>query len=117
MAEQYDVSPTEKKELLDRMKRRTALREEFLRLSTNPHRHSLSEGGVVFDSSLQRYDALKATSREYFKPTFKTVRFGLLGVVIPMFVFGYAIKRDRDYKECLYRTGQVAYKDRRFKFI
>ncbi|KAK5650323.1 hypothetical protein RI129_001352 [Pyrocoelia pectoralis] len=117
MAEQYDVSPTEKKELLDRMKRRTALREEFLRLSTNPHRQSAGDGGAVFDSSLQRYQALKATSREYFKPSLQNIRFGLFAVVIPMFLYGYAIKRERENRETLYRTGQVSYKDRNFKFI
>ncbi|KAF5270406.1 hypothetical protein FQR65_LT05594 [Abscondita terminalis] len=47
MADHYDVTPVEKNILLERAKRRTILREEFLKLSTDPFRHASAEGGTV----------------------------------------------------------------------
>lgn len=41
----------------------------------------------------------------------------MLSVVIPIAVYAWALKSERDGREHLYRTGQVAYKDRNFKFI
>lgn len=59
---------------------------------------------------------MRVSGYEHFKPNAKTLR-GLMVVVAPMLLYGYWIKSDRDFKENEYRTGQVAYKDRRFKFI
>lgn len=59
---------------------------------------------------------MRISGTEHFKPTSKTLQ-ALMVVVIPMFAYGYWIKSDRDRREQEYRTGQVSYKDRRFKFI
>nr|CAI5861134.1 unnamed protein product [Callosobruchus analis] len=41
----------------------------------------------------------------------------LFCIIIPMGVYGYFLKTTRDARECKYRRGEVAYKDRRFKFV
>lgn len=69
-----------------------------------------------FDAGIQRFTAMKINTYEHFRPTVKNVRTGLLAMVLPMAFFGYIMKCERDYKEHQYRTGQVAYKDRLFKF-
>lgn len=69
-----------------------------------------------FDPAIIRHQAMRVSGVEHFKPTSKTLR-ALLMVVVPMVTYGYWIKTDRNAKENEYRTGQVAYKDRRFKFI
>lgn len=47
MAEQFDVTPEERKLLEIKWKRRTELRAEFLRKAFDPHRHGTGEGGAV----------------------------------------------------------------------
>lgn len=59
---------------------------------------------------------MRVSGVEHFKPTSKTLQ-ALMIVVVPMLAYGYWIKSDRDAREQEFRTGQVAYKDRRFKFI
>lgn len=59
---------------------------------------------------------MRVSGVEHFKPTGTSLK-GLAVVVLPMLIYGYWIKSDRDAKEHEYRTGQVAYKDRRFKFL
>ncbi|KAF2901015.1 hypothetical protein ILUMI_05155 [Ignelater luminosus] len=105
-----------RKKLEARARRRAVLREEFLKLSTDPRRHAAGEGGAVFDAGIQRFTAMKINTYEHFKPTFRNVRIGLLAMVVPMAIYGYFMKYERDCKEHQYRTGQVAYKDRLFKF-
>lgn len=59
---------------------------------------------------------MRVSGVDHFKPTTKSLR-ALALVVLPMLTYGYFIKTSRDAKEHEYRTGQVAYKDRRFKFL
>lgn len=47
MAEQFDVSSTERKILEERAQRRAALRNEFLKLKSDPFKHASGEGGTV----------------------------------------------------------------------
>lgn len=42
---------------------------------------------------------------------------GFFCVVAPIAIYTWMLKAERDSREEKYRTGQVAYKDRRFKFI
>lgn len=60
---------------------------------------------------------MRVSHYDHFKPTFKSFKVGFLTVVFPILFFAFAFKYERDYKEDLYRTGKVAYKDRLFKFI
>jgi NADH dehydrogenase (ubiquinone) 1 beta subcomplex subunit 4 len=114
---QYDVPAKDKRLVQEYAKRRAVLREEYIKQITNPHRHGTGEGGTLFDSGIQRFMSMRATEYDHFRPTPKTSLYGLCVIVIPMVAFGYLVKRSRDAQEHKYRTGQVAYKDRRFKFI
>jgi hypothetical protein len=44
---QYDVSPATKRSVEAYAKRRAALREEYIKQITNPHRHGTGEGGTL----------------------------------------------------------------------
>ncbi|XP_069700382.1 NADH dehydrogenase [ubiquinone] 1 beta subcomplex subunit 4 [Periplaneta americana] len=113
----YDVSTSEKRLVDEYAKRRAALRHEYIKQITNPHRHGTGEGGTVFDVGVQRFMAMRATEFDHFKPSPKSSLFGLGLVVIPIAVYAYMLKSWKEKEEHKYRTGQVAYKDRRFKFI
>ncbi|XP_035792323.1 uncharacterized protein LOC118466745 [Anopheles albimanus] len=97
--------------------RRAALRNEYWRTMTNPHNYLRGESGGVFDTGLARFQAMRVNHFEHFKPTGRSFKIGLFTVVIPIFVYAKMMKHERDQREHQYRTGQVAYADRRFKFI
>ncbi|XP_055595276.1 uncharacterized protein LOC129745913 [Uranotaenia lowii] len=97
--------------------RRAALRNEYWRTMTNPHAHLHGESTGVFDAGIARFQAMRVSHFEHFKPTGKTFKIGMLMTVIPIVVYSWMMKNERDGREHQYRTGQVAYKDRRFKFI
>ncbi|EAA00737.4 AGAP011829-PA, partial [Anopheles gambiae str. PEST] len=97
--------------------RRAALRNEYWRTMTNPHNHLRGESGGVFDTGLARFQAMRVNHYEHFKPTGRSFKIGLFTVVIPIIVYAKMMKNERDQREQQYRTGQVAYADRRFKFI
>lgn len=67
MAEQFNVSSEQRKVLEDRARRRVALRNEFMKLQTDPLRHASGEGGTVVSLSfhnlahnLKTYDDISA---------------------------------------------------------
>lgn len=70
-----------------------------------------------FDPAMQRFQAMRASYSEYFKPTAKTFRAGMLMVVIPIVFAATIFKRERGGREKLYRSGEISYRDRPFKFI
>ncbi|XP_044740643.1 uncharacterized protein LOC123301806 [Chrysoperla carnea] len=111
------ISLDQKKILEQKAQRRAELRNEFLKQQSNPYRHAQGSGGTIFDKGIQRYQALKTLGYDHFKPTPKTALNGLLILVIPMVTFGYFLKKSRDAQEQMFRSGQVAYKDRKNKFI
>lgn len=140
MAEQCDIDAKTRERLLDRQKFRMAMREEFIKQLTNPHR--VQGGGTVvsfarislnltsklnvmssllpflqFDQGLQRFQAARVTQYDHFKPNFKTARKGFFLVLFPIVAYAYMLKKERSGREHLYRTGQVSYRDRKFKFI
>ncbi|XP_059607909.1 NADH dehydrogenase [ubiquinone] 1 beta subcomplex subunit 4 [Phlebotomus argentipes] len=112
---QCDLDAKTRERLLERQKFRLAMREEYLKQATNPHR--VAGGGSVFDQGLQRFAAARVTQYDHFKPNFKTTRKGFFLVVLPIFFTAWLFKSDRDRKEHQYRTGQVSYRDRQFKFV
>lgn len=65
---------------------------------------------------MQRFNALKVSGTDFFKTTPKTISIGMLMMVFPMFGFYYILRKERFTREQAYRNGEVAYKDRRFKF-
>ncbi|KAH8327318.1 hypothetical protein KR074_010067 [Drosophila pseudoananassae] len=138
------VISKEETEFLKRKHEHTLkLRNEYLKQSSNPFRHATGEGGTVvsaktatilrlchqddefhrvlyvfqFDAGLSRFQAMRVSNYEHFKPTGKSFRTGLFAVALPIVLYAWALKAERDGREEKYRTGQVAYKDRQFKFI
>ena len=59
---------------------------------------------------------MKVSGFEFFKPSGKNALLGISCLLVPMVVLGYFVKNSRDELEASYRRGEVAYKDRRFKF-
>nr|CAI5846047.1 unnamed protein product [Callosobruchus analis] len=116
-AQQFDVDPNFRKILEEKAKRRLILREEFLKQRTNPFQHATGAGGTVFDPAIMRYQAMTVSGWDYFKPSGKNAIYGLAFMVAPMFIFGYFLQSTRAKQEAKYRRGEVAYKDRRFKFV
>lgn len=72
---------------------------------------------VQFDPATQRYQAMRISHYEHFKPTGLSLRTGLFVVVLPIVLYTWWMKSDRDRRELRFRSGEVAYKDRQFKFI
>lgn len=66
---------------------------------------------------MARFQAMRVSHFEHFKPTGHAFRVGMALVVIPIVVAALAMKTERDIKEKAFRNGEVAYKDRQFKFI
>lgn len=66
---------------------------------------------------MYRFQAMRVSHFDHFKPTFRSFKLGFLGVVLPIILFAKAMEYERAGREAKYKTGQVAYKDRLFKFI
>ncbi|XP_050432016.1 NADH dehydrogenase [ubiquinone] 1 beta subcomplex subunit 4 [Adelges cooleyi] len=95
---------------------RNAIKTEYIKNLSNPLRNAKMEGGTMFDEGIQRFMSMKATSNEFFRPTTKNSVLGILTIIVPYCALTYFIKKERDRRENLLRTGQVAYKDRGYKF-
>lgn len=70
-----------------------------------------------FDPAMQRHTAMRLHTFDHFRATGKNAIVGISSIIVPMFAFGYWIYKRRSNLEAKYRRGEVAYKDRRFKFI
>ncbi|CAL4243392.1 unnamed protein product, partial [Meganyctiphanes norvegica] len=71
---------------------------------------------VTFDPAVQRFMSMRATRFEHFKPTPKSSLLGFVMLVVPIVGYGWWMKTSRDDFEQKCRTGQIAYKDREFRF-
>lgn len=60
---------------------------------------------------------MRVSNYEHFKPTGRSLRVGMGLVVLPIVIYAWALNKEREIREKQYRNGEVAYKDRRFKFI
>ncbi|KAK0091233.1 hypothetical protein PV326_003555 [Microctonus aethiopoides] len=86
----YDIDPVQREILEHRAARRQMLREEYLKQHLNPYRAMANQGGALDDIAINRYTAMRATFKEFARPT--------------------------DKQENKIRTGQVSYRDRDYKF-
>lgn len=66
---------------------------------------------------MQRFQAMRVSHFEHFKPTAKSFGMGMACVVLPIVGYCWFLKNERDGREAAVRTGQVSYRDRKFKFI
>ncbi|CAG4928938.1 unnamed protein product [Colias eurytheme] len=110
----YAFSDIECKIIKAQIERRAKYRKEFLKMRTDPCKHS-QEAGYVFDPALQRFMSMKTCQYEYFKPTVGNAVWATCAVVIPMFTYGYLIYKNRSETEEAIRSGKLRYRDRLFK--
>ncbi|KAF7403629.1 hypothetical protein HZH68_006423 [Vespula germanica] len=107
----YDISPEDREIKEWRASRRLELRNEYLREMQDPHRTE-----EILDKGWLRFYATRVQLEHIFKQTpYNTLlMFAIVGGTL--WFTGSIIKKFRDSKEHLYRTGQVSYIDRMFKF-
>lgn len=72
---------------------------------------------IQFDPALMRFQAMRVSHKDFFKPTGKAVFWGWALCVAPIILCYKLARRERDEKERQYRNGEVSYADRQFKFI
>lgn len=70
-----------------------------------------------FDPAMMRFQAMRVSYTDHFKPTGKSLFHGFTILVAPLLIFGTLIYRERQERERKYRNGEVSYRDREFKFI
>lgn len=107
----YDISPEEREVKEWRYTRRLELRKEYLKEVQDPRRVD-----PILDRGWQRFYATRVQLEYIFKPTlFNTL---LMIAATGGLIWGTAmmLKTSRANKEKLYRTGQISYQDRMFKF-
>ncbi|XP_048504708.1 uncharacterized protein LOC105685986 [Athalia rosae] len=110
----YDISLTELKLEQQRTARRNALRQEYMKVASSPFKSG--EGGIAFDPALQRFIAAKTRTYDYFRPTLKNGAIFYASLITPLILISWYTKKCKDTQEHLYRTGQVSYADREWKF-
>ncbi|XP_077294455.1 NADH dehydrogenase (ubiquinone) B15 subunit [Arctopsyche grandis] len=116
MDPQYGLPKRQVELLREQAVLRAQRRHEFIKQTTNPYRFATNEGGYVFDPAIQRFLSTKACQYDYFKSSPKPSWYGV-AVIMPFFALGIAVWKERRDKEHSFRTGQVAYRDRLFKFV
>ncbi|KAK7107011.1 NADH dehydrogenase [ubiquinone] 1 beta subcomplex subunit 4-like [Littorina saxatilis] len=112
----YDISQEEMRAIRERGKMREALKTEWQKKVTDPHRGA-HNGGTIFDPAIQRFMAMRATNFDHFKVTPKTTWLGFAFVVIPVGLMTYFTIRDKNIREAQFRAGEVKYKDRTWYFM
>ncbi|XP_028133577.1 uncharacterized protein LOC114328828 [Diabrotica virgifera virgifera] len=117
MSKAYDLDPAAVKVIEAKAQRRADLRQQFLKLKSNPFIHATGEGGAVFDPAMLRYQALQVSGVDHFKANRKTGFYGLVFFCLPLAGYFYAMYSTKWNQEAKLRRGEVAYKDRNFKFI
>lgn len=110
----YDVTQEELRAIQERGKMRAALRNEFQKKVTNPYR---GVGGYVFDPAVQRFLSMRANHWEQFKPSPKNAAFAFFSTFVPIVLFWWLFERDTRERDRKCRRGEIAYKDRSWKFI
>merc|ERR1712141_850354 len=110
----FDISEAQKKALQERADMRTTMRKEWQMKSTSPYR---GVGGYIFDPAIQRFASMRVSHFDHFKATPKTGAFAFATVVAPILFFWWRFEADRNNREAKFRSGQVAYRDRDYKFI
>lgn len=107
----YDISPKEREVKEWRAARRLELRNEYLREMADPKRTT-----PIMDTGFIRFYATRIQLEKLYTPT---VRNAIPTIMLFALIWGTAevLNVRQEKKEHLYRTGQVSYKDRTFKFV
>ncbi|ESN94885.1 hypothetical protein HELRODRAFT_87523, partial [Helobdella robusta] len=70
-----------------------------------------------FDPAVQRFLSMKAHHYEMFKPTPKNFAFAFFGMFLPITLLAWKMEKDRVTLDEKCRRGEIAYKDRSWKFV
>ncbi|XP_011167568.2 uncharacterized protein LOC105201299 [Solenopsis invicta] len=107
----YDVSPEQREIALWRDAKRMQLRQMYLKDAGHPTK------SLLFDTGIYRFAAAKTTYEKYFIPTALNyiTRVGFIAALVV--VTAMTVKKTRDAKEHLYRTGQIDYASRNHRFV
>merc|ERR1711931_73142 len=111
-----DISPEECDIIRKRAENRAALKAEWVKLSTNPYRGAQG-GGTLFDPAVQRYYSMKSVKWATFKPTPKNAAVAFMISIFPIGAMYWWFQTSKDAFEAKCRAGQIAYKDRDWKYI
>ncbi|KAM0729071.1 hypothetical protein ACS0PU_004425 [Formica fusca] len=109
--EYYNVTPEQREISLWRDAKRRELRELYLKHSGHPTK------SLLFDTGLHRFAATKSSIEQFFVPTVANFITRMGFVVSSIVLTAILIKKRKDAREHLYRTGQVSYADRDYKFL
>ncbi|XP_014209320.1 uncharacterized protein LOC106639989 [Copidosoma floridanum] len=108
----HDVNAEQAEIMKWRAERRLVLRNQYLKEIHNPNS---GPDGHIFDEQIFRQYATIMGKDSLYKPKpnhFLKIAAGILA----FYAVFKLIRNDRDRKEHLYRTGQISYRDREFKF-
>lgn len=70
-----------------------------------------------FDPAMMRFQAMRVSHTEHFRPTATAAFWGMALCVVPITMIFLAMKKERGDREAKYRNGEVSYRDREYKFI
>lgn len=66
---------------------------------------------------MMRFQAMRASHTDFFRPTPKSAFYGLAIIVFPMAILYTLVYKERSARENRFRNGEVSYADREFKYI
>jgi len=112
-SEIYDVSPEQAEIIKWRAQRRIELRHQYLKEIHNPN--SSTAGGHVLDPQIYRQYATNMLKEQLYNPKPNHI-FKILALGFTIYGTYKLFLNDKLAKEHLYRTGQVSYRDRDWKF-
>jgi len=115
MDAQYDVAAEEVRKVAARRELRARMKDYYQKERGHPYKQG--GGGYLFDPAVQRFMSARATKYDFFKPTGRGFFNYFASVWLPIFGFAYYLRWYRGRKEQKLRSGQVAYKDRDFKYV
>jgi len=106
----YDVTPEQREIALWRDAKRQQLREMYLRDAGHPTK------SLLFDEGIHRYASSKAAIETFFVPSVVgyITRVGVVAALVIGTAWG--LKTRREKREHMYRTGQISYADRSYRF-
>ncbi|XP_011698113.1 PREDICTED: uncharacterized protein LOC105456040 [Wasmannia auropunctata] len=106
----YDVTPEQREIALWRDAKRRQLRELYLKEAGHPTKN------LLFDTGIYRFAAAKTSIGEHFVPTVVgyLTKVGFIASLVV--ITALTLKRRREEREHLYRTGQIDYASRKHRF-
>lgn len=105
-----DISSEQRKIIEWKEAKRLKLRNEYIKELYDPHRHT-----AVIDEQILRHSNTRNYIERLYKPNIQKILPAIAVAGVVWFSIE-VLNRRRDEREEKYRTGQVKYKDRLYKF-